>query len=523
MAHQFFLNDLKYTQTIPSFNTEHICENDYLMKKESDQIEIENILHHLNYRWNIEVLSQWEGARVPFKPYQIYDGYEIFISHDTLERIDKLKNKSAGTRLKYALIDHFLQRSLLPHETEMRGWMQGAAAIVNEKKIYFRDIIPWCQKSSTFQSRQVLQKETGPLCQFLKPFALNYWNILLNILKEEFGFAGYHHYCRKKKGIDYPYFYHYFKNFLLKTDDLYFNAMECWSREQFGLPLKKLTRFDAIHILSLVQFDDFFPEKAMEKLAKFFTRWQIDLKKTPGLNLKLERKEKKSSQAICFILQIPEEVYILMQPEGGWVDMETLSHELGHGLSAVFTSPELSLIDREMATSYSLSESYAFLLQNMTLSRPFLEEYLGMDAGKAKELVHYKILKDLSVFRRYAAKFISEFDMFSQGNLSDGEPYARLMRRYTGFYHQPESHLFDLVPEFYSLDYLLGWMGESIMERYLSESLGTGWMLKSKTGDILKKWWSQGNRLDIFQFFEKNDLSPLTMDLLVKRWEENLS
>ncbi len=61
------------------------------MQMERDQIEIENILHHLNYRWNIEVLAQWEGARIPFKPYQIYDGYEIFISHDTLERIDKLK------------------------------------------------------------------------------------------------------------------------------------------------------------------------------------------------------------------------------------------------------------------------------------------------------------------------------------------------------------------------------------------------------------------------------------------------
>ena len=96
---------------------------------ESDQIEIENILHHLNYRWNVEALAQWEGTKVPFKPDQIYDGYEIFISHDTLERIDKLKNKSAGKRLKYALIDHFLQRSLLPHETEMRGWMQGAARL----------------------------------------------------------------------------------------------------------------------------------------------------------------------------------------------------------------------------------------------------------------------------------------------------------------------------------------------------------------------------------------------------------
>jgi hypothetical protein len=203
--------------------------------------------------------------------------------------------------------------------------------------------------------------------------------------------------------------------------------------------------------------------------------------------------------------------------------LETLSHELGHGLSAVFTSPELSMIDREMATSYSLSESYAFLLQNMVLSRPFLEEYLDMDTKDVKELDHYKMLKDLSVFRRYAAKFISEFEMFSKGDLSNGESYARLMARYTGFYHQPESHLFDLVPEFYSLDYLLGWMGESIMERYLSESLGTGWLLKHETGDILKKWWSQGNRLDIFQFFKINGLGPLTMDSLLKRWENNLS
>ncbi|MBT8351785.1 MAG: hypothetical protein KJO26_11215 [Deltaproteobacteria bacterium] len=493
------------------------------MKKESEQIEIENILHHLNYRWNIEVLAQWEGTRIPFKPHQIYDGYDIFISHDTFDRIDQLKDKPAGTRLKHALIDHYLQRSLLPHETEMRGWMQGAAAIVNGNKIYFRDIISWCQKASSYQSRQILQKETGPLCKFLKPFALNYWNILLDILQEEFGFTSYNHYCQMKKGIDYPHYHDYFKDFLLKTDDLYFTAMESWSQNQFGLPLKKLSRFDAIHILGLVQFDDFFPQNAMEKLIGFFNQWGIDLDNTPGLNLKLERDEKKSSQAMCFILQVPEEVYVLMQPEGGWVDMETLSHELGHGLSAVYTSPELSMMDREMTASYSLSESYAFLLQNMALSGPFLKKYLGMEAGIVNQLVHYKMLKDLAVFRRYAAKFISEFDMFSKGDLSDGDSYAKLMARYTGFYHQPESHLFDLVPEFYSLDYLFGWMGESILQRHLSQTLGSGWMLKPETGEVLKKWWWQGNRYDIFQFFEINGLGPLTADLLVDRWKENLT
>ena len=32
MAHKFFLNDLKYTQTVSSFKTEHIYENDYKAK-----------------------------------------------------------------------------------------------------------------------------------------------------------------------------------------------------------------------------------------------------------------------------------------------------------------------------------------------------------------------------------------------------------------------------------------------------------------------------------------------------------
>jgi hypothetical protein len=47
------------------------------------------------------------------------------------------------------------------------------------EKIYFQEVIPWCQKSSTLLKRQKLQQETGPLCKLLKPFALNYWNILL--------------------------------------------------------------------------------------------------------------------------------------------------------------------------------------------------------------------------------------------------------------------------------------------------------------------------------------------------------
>ena len=112
--------------------------------------------------------------------------------------------------------------------------------------------------------------------------------------------------------------------------------------------------------------------------------------------------------------------------------------------------------------------------------------------------------------------------MFDHGSLADGEPYAEIMAHHTGFYHQPESHLFDLVPEFYCLDYLLGWMGEAMMEAHLRSCFGSEWMFQPAAGDLLKQWWRQGNQLDIIEFFKKNDLGQLTADLLVKRWRETL-
>jgi hypothetical protein len=489
------------------------------LNEKYDLTYLENTLHHLNYRWNLESLALWKGEKAPFEAYRIYEGFEAFLNLDTLGTIDVIEDKGIRNRLKHCLLDHYIQRSLMPHETEMRTWMRGASAHVNGRKIYFGEIINWCQKESSREERQVLQKETGPLCKFLKPFAVNYWNILLDMLENEIGYENYIDYCADKKGIDYPFFYESLKKSLEETDDIYFHVMEEWCRRRFNVPLSSLTRFDAINILGLGEYDGIFPKKRLEELLVFFESWELDVTKTPGLYLDLGKEDGKSSQAICFILQVPEEIYVLMKPEGGWVDLETLWHELGHGLAAVFTSPELSVSERELATSQSLSESFAFLLQNITLSLPFLEGYLGLDAGRAEGLFYSKVIKDLSLFRRYAAKFVAEYEMFRDRDITNGENYARLMSRYTGFYYQPESHLFDLVPEFYSLDYVLGWMAEAVMEEHLRKNLGPGWMFEADAGLILKKWWSQGNKYSIFQFFEKNDMGLVNIETLIRRWK----
>ena len=484
--------------------------------------EIENILYHLNYRWNLQALALWKGDRIPFKAYELYEGYDDFISLKTLSQIDHFDATSETLRLRFALIDHHLQRTLLPHENEMRAWMRGAAAHVDGEKIYFREIIPWCQKFSNYEKRQVLQKETGSLCKFLKPFALNHWKILLKMLSDDLGYDNYVEYCGEKKNIDYKFYYNILKELLEATDELYFKAMEQWCRERFARPLSDLTRFDAINLLSLRQFDDLFPRKALDALTPFFKNWAVDPAKTPGLTLELGREDGKSAQAICLMLQVPEEVYVLMRPEGGWGDLETLWHELGHGFAAVYTSPDLPMTTRDMTTSFALSESFAFLNQNLALSPPFLEKFLGLSPQDSKTISYHKTLKDLCMFRRYASKFIAEYDMFMRGDLSNWEPYARIMEQHTGFYYQPESHLFDLVSELYCLDYVLGWMAETVMEKHLRERLGVRWMFESETGRILKNWWAQGNQYDLPGFLAHNGLGEMSAEAMVSRWEKGL-
>lgn len=484
-----------------------------------DPQQLAAAIRTLNIRWAGRALSLWQGRPVDRNPERIYAGFEDMLTRDNIARTATIADSGTRTRIRHGLIDHYLQRKLMPHETEMQAWSRGAAAHVDGEKIYFQEVIPWCQKSSTLLKRQRLQQETGPLCRLLKPFAINYWTIVLETLTDELGFDSYIDYCSQKKGLDYHRLYDLAQQFLQHSHDFYFAAMQAWSRERFGISLDRLSRFDAIYLLSLSQWDHLCPVADPAATLGFFKRWGIDVARLRGLHLDLQPTAGKSAQAISVMVRIPQKVHLLMRPEGGWIDLETLWHELGHGLSAVYTDPALPVVARELATAFNLSEVYAFLLQRMALSRPVLESLLGLSEKTVSTIVYYKDLKDISVFRRYAAKFISEYEMFAGGDLSDGRPYADAMARATGFYHQPESHLFDLVPEFYCADYLLGWMGEAQLAAHLKRRLDNRWCLRPEAGEILKRLWRQGNRLEIDSFFEVNGLGKLTPMPLLNRWD----
>jgi hypothetical protein len=482
---------------------------------------LEQSLLELNTRITTRALRGTLGQSFQSGEGDVYGGFEPLLDPATLGSLTHL-NAAPGKnkRVYHTLLSHTLQHQAMPYENELSQWAGGASASVHGEKIYLREIHTWCQKQSDVPRRLIMEKETSSLSKFLKPFALAPWDAVRDILEDGLGYSDYVAYCADKKGLDYGRYARWIEALLDETAELYFRAMDSWARSTLGQPLADSNRFDAIYLVGLGELDPLFPAHIpVTELLSFFQHWSIDVPALPGLHLHLEPSRRKSHQGITFALRIPQEVHVVMNPSGGWIDLETLFHEMGHALGIIHTRADLPPALKDFNASSTVSEAYAFLLQNMCFSPPFLERVLGLNPRQIDTLTHYKALKDMAFFRRYGAKFLSELQMFQSGDLSNGQIYADLLKRYTGFSYKPETHLFDLAPELYALDYVISWTAEANLQRHLGTSLGDAWMFRPEAGNILKEWWSQGNQFEIDELFEVNGLGTVHADDLAARWQ----
>ena len=410
--------------------------------------------------------------------------------------------ESAG-HVYYQAVDHFIRSKVEPFQAMLNIWMRGAKADVNAQKVPFTEVITWSQNASDNQTRTTMAKEIHSLCAFLAPFSYVSWKALLNVLKQDLGYPGYIAFCEEKRGISLTESGSYAKDFLSETRETYRGLVEPWLNIVTGLSLKEASRFDAIYLLGFRYMDHLFPQGlTIEKIMEFFHKWGMNLIENPALHIHSEGISGR--QSYCIPVDIPKEVHVIVGPLQGWLDMESLFHELGHALSFIYTNPKLPPEEKDFFQSEALSEAFAFLFQKMCMSKEFLEGILGLSSGDAQTVSHAHALKMLTLTRRYGAKLVIEVENFRLGRLKEGQSlYSEVMARETGFYYDPETYLFDLMPDFYSLDYFQAFIGARSLREYLKEGVGDDWILNSETGDILRDWWHNGNQLDLPTFLQE--------------------
>ncbi|MEA3547791.1 MAG: hypothetical protein U9R66_09005 [Thermodesulfobacteriota bacterium] len=399
-------------------------------------------------------------------------------------------------------VDHFLRTKIEPFQAMFDSWMRGAAAQVNGENVPFTEIITWCQDCEDNRARKTLGKETLSLCRFLAPFSHASWKGLLQVVENDLGYEGYIPCCEEKKRVSLGDARKQALLFLDETKAKHESCIRPLLREMTGLSLEDASRFDAIYLLGLRYLDHLFPPGlTVKRVIDFFNTWGMQLSDHPGLHLHIQGKPGR--QSYCIPVSIPSEIHVVTGPLHGWLDLEALYHELGHAMSFLFADPHLPVEDREFLHSGALSETYAFLLQKMCLSRVFLQDVLGLSEKDARKVEDVHEVKWLALTRRYAAKLVIEVDNFREGRLQKGEKhYAQIMQRETGFHYDPETYLFDLMPDFYSYDYFQAFMGTGSLWKYLAVSKGCNWPVNPATGDILKNWWKMGNHLDPAAFLD---------------------
>ncbi|MDH4179167.1 MAG: hypothetical protein OEV33_01550 [Armatimonadota bacterium] len=285
--------------------------------------------------------------------------------------------------------------------------------------------------------------------------------------------------------------------------------------DQAGIPREDADISDLNYLLMGPQFDLHFPkDKLIPCLRQTLSGLGIDLDSQANLRLDTEERPLKSPRAFCSTVRVPSDVRLVIMPQGGQDDYNTLFHEAGHAQHFVHTRASAPFAFRCLGDN-SVTEGYAFLF-NLLLQTPDWASHTTIIRWPAA-YAHFSNFRQLYYLRRYAAKLNYERELHAhEAPIPDlGERYAELLGEAIGVRIPPGRYLADVDDGFYCARYLRGWMFEVQLRRRLVERFGKRWFASRDAGDFLKDLWELGQEFTADELAQRLDYPGLDPDSLI--------
>jgi len=331
---------------------------------------------------------------------------------------------------------------------------------------------------------------------------------------EGLGFPGYVALCDQLRGLNLGWLSEQMQTLLDETGETYFSHLGFFLDDK-GVPEAEANTADMAHLFRAPQFDAFFPpEETVPSLVNTLAGVGIDLYRQENLELDTEPRPLKSPRAFCAPIRVPEEVKLVIKPQGGREDYDSLFHEAGHAEHFVNTRADLPTAFRRMGDN-SVTEGYAFLWAYLMINRRWLSRILGVEEGG--EYFRLALFNKLYFLRRYASKLLYEQELHA--NLARAERrYVSILGENLGVKIGPEYYLDDVDDAFYVAQYLRAWIFEVQMHRYLEERFGYLWFINPEAGRYLVSLWQQGQEFTVDELaadmgYEGLDIEPLLEEL----------
>jgi hypothetical protein len=311
------------------------------------------------------------------------------------------------------------------------------------------------------------------------------------------------------------------QGFLSETEGIYAALMSRWVEETTGRRLGEIGSHHFSYISRLPQYDQYFrKDKLLGAYQQTLVGMGLDPASQNNIYIDTEDRATKNPRARCYAPDPPEEVHLLIKPVGGLEDYMAFFHEAGHAQHFGNEDPALDYVERNVSTSYALTEIYSFLLEHLTQNRVWLTGVVGLPEETAREVTDHAKLAELFLVRRYAAKLNYELDFF-EDPLAEGrnrQLYTTTLSAATHFVYAPQNYLNDMDPGYYSADYLRAWITEAMLRRHLEDTYGEDWFARSEAGKLLRGLWATGESKENEDVVRTLGCKPFDTSYLVEQF-----
>lgn len=425
--------------------------------------------------------------------------------------------RERALRVYFACVSQFIRLDLILRDETFAEFATKAGMMLSGKKVALAETERFLLEEPSFERREAFISGMRPIFAKASMLKQSLLEGATGILREDFGYNHLLDFYETKKGFEIREVRKEIEWFLRATDNVYYDHIPKWVENVLGTSIDRVSH---LHMLRVLNWED----REVFGMGRPLTEIISDILRSIGvvdplegkIRLDFETRPGKSSVSRCVPLRVPQEVYVILRPTGGLVDVETALHEIGHAMHLANTDPSLPYPYRHLPRSFSLAEMYGFLFESMMMEPSVLCDSMKIQPSMAEQICREKALRRLYVIRRYAGKLLFETEFLARGELGDWSSYPLWMNRATGFLYKEEEALLDMEEELYCADYLRAWAGEIKLRRHIETIFGRRWFKERELSAFLQGLWSKGDSLELERLLSELGCGPLSLEPLAE-------
>jgi oligoendopeptidase F len=466
----------------------------------------------------------------PSRLTRIYEKYDDLFTDPGLihflgEGIDRETDSRERRRLEYLqgyLIEEFIGRAATGLDDLVLDVQSQEVLELKDQELAFRDVYGELYNSSDRRwRREVHEAQNEVIRDKINPLLTERLDIQRDICRQ-FGYADYAEFQDHIHSADFDRLADLCEELLYQSELIYGQLLEETARRTLNLPPHEIHVYDRPRLFRGQSFDEHFPGDRMVTLVQdVLADLGIVLDQQPNIDLDVENRPEKEPRPACYIITVPEDIRVLVKPMGGADDYKSLFHEMGHAQH--YAHVEVPEYEFRILGEDGVTETYAFLFENLFMDENFLIDKMRLPAEAAASYIRQCLLADLSSLRYYCALFLFERQLHS-GVDDPPRVYRDLWERarMTRMSLMDASGDYLMANEdFYSVGYLEAWLLEAQLWEVLRDRYGPQWFSDPRTGEFLQRLWALGSEKTVSEL--SRDLGYERLDAAaLRRRMENL-